>query len=794
MKAAQSTRSIVAPKRTLTLEQLEDRTVPSTIFGNPWPNPQAMTLSFVPDGTPVSAGALSNLFGTLNQVAPTHDWEMAILQAFQTWAVNANINVGIVSDSGAALGASGAVQGDPRFGDIRISGRNLPLTSMATSSPYLLGGSTWSGDVMFNTAQSLGINGQGKYDLFTCALQEAGHVFGLDNSSDTASPMYEYYEGIRTALTATDISNLQALYGAPQADQYQAGQGNGTFQTAALLNPVVNGMSYQPLQVKGDITTTGQTEYFQLGLDPSSCPGGITLQLHTNGLSLFSGQLTVLDANQTVLAAASEVDPLSGDVCLQLSQAQLQNGVYLQVQGSRSDVFGQGAYQLNVNFNPGATPTLTAAQTSGATAIGVPSLYNGIAPLTISGTYTQANQTDVYSLNTAGINTAAGMTVAVQTWGIGTAQPRLSIYDTNGNLLASTNTANPTTGLLTLQFAQTVPSSTYYLAVQGGLLSPDGAGRYFLGVSFQPPGNAIPALQAGLSALDAAPTANTSLASAQAMAGSTSHYQTVANLSTPGTTNYFKFQTPSSSQNNVMIVTLTAAQTGGARPDVIVYDANGNRVTATILTSAAGQFVVSVKNINLSATYYLGVSAIPQGGNGILGDYFLGVTFATQPPPAWQAVAWGTLTTQQPQQTWSLNLDQNQLFDLGLACSTSMQWQQGTMTATIYDSNNNAVFSLVATSGQPPVTGTVYLGTGSYTIRFTSSVPNMSYCLNSMLLSDPIGPQLVPPLNNPAPPPGSIQVFTQTASAVFNALVGVWTSPPNTPTPVTPPVNLSMSN
>jgi hypothetical protein len=105
-----------------TVERLEDRLTPSnSIWGTPWPNPGHLTLSFVRDGTQAGLGT-SNLTQTLNAVAPANTWQTAILQAFQTWAVNADINIGVVNDIGQLpLGTPGAVQGDSRFGDIRIA-------------------------------------------------------------------------------------------------------------------------------------------------------------------------------------------------------------------------------------------------------------------------------------------------------------------------------------------------------------------------------------------------------------------------------------------------------------------------------------------------------------------------------------------------------------------------------------------------------------------------------------------------------------------------------------------------
>src|SRR4051794_11708132 len=100
-------------------EPLEDRCLPST-FGIPWADPGRLTLSFAPDGTATKAGP-SSLFQKLGGTGTTAAWQREVLRAFQSWAAQANINISIAADGGQALGTRGAVQGDSRFGDIRIS-------------------------------------------------------------------------------------------------------------------------------------------------------------------------------------------------------------------------------------------------------------------------------------------------------------------------------------------------------------------------------------------------------------------------------------------------------------------------------------------------------------------------------------------------------------------------------------------------------------------------------------------------------------------------------------------------
>src|SRR5262245_44083165 len=73
------------------LEELESRVVPYSVTGNAWPNPQLVTLSFVPDGTvlgsDVNGPITSNLFATFNaKFGSAATWENVILKAAQTWA------------------------------------------------------------------------------------------------------------------------------------------------------------------------------------------------------------------------------------------------------------------------------------------------------------------------------------------------------------------------------------------------------------------------------------------------------------------------------------------------------------------------------------------------------------------------------------------------------------------------------------------------------------------------------------------------------------------------------------
>src|SRR5204863_3279268 len=143
-----------------------------------------------------------------------------------------------------------------RYGDLRIAGYAQGISDeVAIASPFESTAGTWSGDVRVNTSFKLGINGQGDYDLYSALLHEAGHTFGLAHSSDPNSPMYEDYLGIRTGLSAGDISMIQALYGARSADKFEGSAGNETFGSAARLSLLTNPDGSLGVAADGDVRT-----------------------------------------------------------------------------------------------------------------------------------------------------------------------------------------------------------------------------------------------------------------------------------------------------------------------------------------------------------------------------------------------------------------------------------------------------------------------------------------------------------------------------------------------------------
>jgi hypothetical protein len=470
-----------SPVTRLRLTPLEDRTVPSTVaLCDPWPDPGALTLSFAPDSARIG-NANSALFNTFNRIARTDQWETEILRAFQSWVAVSNLNIGLVDDSGAAFGTPGAVQGDTRFGDIRIGARALSTDTVASAVPFEWSAGTWSGDVVFNTAAKFGINPTqtGTYDLFTVAVHEAGHALGLDHTDDPNSVMTETYTSAKTGLSALDIVSVQSIYGARQADQYEGATGNNSFATAIVLTGTGN------QSVTADLTTTGDVDYYRFVT--SATADALTVRLQTSGISLLTAKVTVLDAAGNVVGAALSTDPLNGDLQVKIDHPNLNSAYTVRVEAARTDVFGIGRYTLSVvyadtsttNFDPNDHGTNDTPGT--ATVLFADSNYGSVGGTgaVTSGRLESRTDVDYYRV-TAPTDGGPVMVVEVS----GTTAQRLpsavGVYDANMNLLPARVSSDGSK--LTLEVAHVVRGQDYFVRVSGGANTTNEA--YLLRVSF----------------------------------------------------------------------------------------------------------------------------------------------------------------------------------------------------------------------------------------------------------------------------------------------------------------------
>lgn len=336
-------------RRLGSFESLEKRDLLAT-FGVPWPEPSKITLSFAPDGTQVGTQP-SALFQTLDSQSAGRDWQLDVLRAFQTWAVNANVNIGLAPDSGLPFGAAGAPAGDASFGDIRIAAVPLADDSVAASMPFAIAAGTWSGDVLLNSRFDFGGGAPGvesSFDLFTVMLHEAGHSLGVGGSKSPGSLMREGYGGPQRTISYADGVALRAIYGARPHDAYDLAIRNDSLRTATLLTLAKPVEDAPMASASADISRMREVDVFKFVATKEAKE--MTVFVRTSGVSLLTAKATVLDSRGRAIAAAEAADPRQGDLTLQLDDLVPGQTYYVRISGAGAgaDVFSRGSYRLEL--------------------------------------------------------------------------------------------------------------------------------------------------------------------------------------------------------------------------------------------------------------------------------------------------------------------------------------------------------------------------------------------------------------------------------------------------------------
>lgn len=495
-------------RRRLSVTPLEGRDVPAS-FGVPWADPTHLTLSFAPDGTSVS-GVSSNLAATLDAQMPTATWHAAILRAVQIWSASANINIGVVTDSGAAFGSAGATQADTRFGDIRIAG--LPMAGDALGEavppdPLLAG--TLAGDVFFNTNTTYT-----PAKLTSVALHELGHALGLAPSAGRGSVMFNGFTG-RQALNSADTLAIRTLYGTKPADP---AEGNGSFGRATPIPDSTEGEGKTPLIAYGTLASRSDVDFFRF-TNLATYSGPITIRSQTVGISLVPVRVTVYDAQRKLIGQATGTGAEGGVVTFTIPNSLSGQAYFVRIDAAPGAVARTGRYGVAVtfdnNFRPPAIsidavlrgpyealspddmekffkdPTRALYRedggsddsTGGADDLGAARGPQAFTRFIATGSISNNSDVDNYRIESprVGAKVALTLVATVRSLGPNGVTPRVDVLDKDQNPVPAEIVANGA-GRFTVQVRGIASAERYYLRVA----NPTGeAGNYALEATFR---------------------------------------------------------------------------------------------------------------------------------------------------------------------------------------------------------------------------------------------------------------------------------------------------------------------
>ncbi len=490
----------------LRMESLERRDQP-TVFGNPWPNGDRLTMSFAANGVEYSnqtwgSGTFnSNLFSELNGSMSQSVWQGELLKAVYAWTSQANVNVGLTADSGRAFGPEGFSVSGPAAADWRVGAFDQSAEVLATSIPYHPLTGYHAVNLMLNGTKAFTKGGaSGTTDLYSVALHEVANILGLaDNDTEAGSARNGTYTGVRSGLSAGDVNAINAMYGTRPNDTYDATAANGTTATASTLTPATDPANTARKRVvaDGNITAVGDVDVYKFTTPAST--SNLTVRLGTAGKSLLAGKVELLNSSGTLVKSATGTSPLNGDTVFTASGSNIKANTtyYVRVTAGSTNVFAVGTYQLRVGFgydpvtetkvdprqrlaaDGGANNTQATATTLTPTAeFAANSRYSASAKVE------SLADVDYYKITAP--STAGVMTISAQ--GLQGLQPKVTVYTAGGAVVASNVLLNWENGLYRTQAAYLSSNTTYYLKVE--VQDADWSahsGDYLLDVDFKQP-------------------------------------------------------------------------------------------------------------------------------------------------------------------------------------------------------------------------------------------------------------------------------------------------------------------
>jgi hypothetical protein len=315
-------------------------------LGDMWTYGSRITYSFVPDGTDIGGQPSSLHQAMAARGFSTQVWQDEFNRAAAVWQAVAGINLSPVPDSGDRISVSGNQQGDPRFGDIRISGIDLGAGSLGMAFyPPPFNGGTIAGDIVMNTAIAWNINSS--YDLRTVAIHEIGHALGMDHSTITSAAMFGGYTGIKQTLTSDDTTGIRSIYGAQPNDVFEP---NNLPTAPTILSAAVFNANQQVTLAGLNISSSGDNDWFRVTV-PAGTSGTMTVRMQTEGLSLVSPKVGVYTTSLQLLGGTTVNSTTGGTATVTISGVSAGQTYLVRAIPNAGAI--AGAYALQINAGSG---------------------------------------------------------------------------------------------------------------------------------------------------------------------------------------------------------------------------------------------------------------------------------------------------------------------------------------------------------------------------------------------------------------------------------------------------------
>ncbi|QEG02801.1 Matrixin [Stieleria maiorica] len=500
------------------LQALEDRRM-LAVFGDAWSDPRDLTISFPDDGVQIG-NQQNDINALLDVIADRPQWQELALRAYQTWAINADINIGLRNDYNNAFGTPGMIVGDPRFGEFRIGA--FPQEGVvANSIPFQAVAGTYSGDLLLNSNEQftfhdwaddqgpdLATIAAGDRDLFSVLLHEAGNTLGVDDNLLHWSVMFRQYTVPKGALAAEDINAITALYG-QRSDPYEQVDNGSLYTASTIPTPVGLDPQTQVIRSRGSLSSGGDVDHYKI--EPIAGMDSVTVRVRASGVSLLQSRLEVINSYGHVVGQATAASVFENDNELTIHGLAYQGDLYLRVSAvDPSDIYAVGDYWVEVDYR---SETARAADpVPGAYDAGPDSLFTnfdlndpefgtndaladaidlvpGATPQTeryeVQSSVSSASDVDYFKVTAPD---AIEGRLVVHIAGVGAARPdvRLNVVDAGGQPVGTAAKLHPD-GTFTVEVAQPQASQDYFVKVSVDPSSTVGVGNYVAVAEFESP-------------------------------------------------------------------------------------------------------------------------------------------------------------------------------------------------------------------------------------------------------------------------------------------------------------------